>query len=233
MSQDPFTNFINFIECDHSLARNRLEVEFFKKEVTRLLVEEENEQRRLDGLKERVQTLHNEIRAYELEAQVKRARQKDIQKRLLEITNAREYTALHHELEELERSKARMEDKWLESSESHEAAKDTYNKEQQKWEGWQKEQKASIDAKKASLEALESQRVRMEEQCAALHAKVTPEFLEEYTAMKRLVDDPVVPVNNLFCSACNQQITTHDMSLLRKHVLLACKECYRKLYLPL
>lgn len=233
MPHDPFTHFIHFVECDRALAQNHQEQESVKKELSQLLKEEEEESARIRKLKEHTQALRNEIRTYELEVSSKRSRQKDIQKRLLEVSGAREYTALHNELEEIARSKDCLEDKWLESSQAYEAQEQASAKEQEKSAQWLKAHKQALEAKKASLEALENQRIVLEERCATLRSSVAPEFLEEYTTMKRVVENPVVPVVNLFCSGCNQQITAHDMSSLRRHVLVSCKECYRKLYLPL
>ena len=75
-------------------------------------------------------------------------------------------------------------------------------------------------------ELLKQQQVHYEEEAPA-------EYMQEFRRSKESVPNPVVPVIENHCSACYSQITVHDLAMLRRHILVTCSECFRKLYLPL
>lgn len=233
MTGDPFVQFINFVEHERALRQNYLNQQLLKKEIDQLQSIQQQEEDRVAALRQHVQALLNRIQAYESEARKQSDREHEVQKRLLEVVNAREYTALYHELEELARKNELLEKNWVQTSQEHEVAKAEYDEQEKNSEAFLAGHKQLTELKRQELKSNEEHAITLEKERDELERTVNPEFLMEYAAMKESVDDPVVAAEGVFCSVCHHQITHHDLSLLRRHILVSCKECYRKLYLPL
>lgn len=64
-----------------------------------------------------------------------------------------------------------------------------------------------------------------------LFARIPPEWAQKYERMRQSVEDPIVPVINNCCSSCYYGVLHHDLSLLKRHMIVSCRNCYRLLYL--
>jgi uncharacterized protein len=231
MTTNAFTQFISFIEEDRFL---RIAQENYKQaeiQAKALQAQFADEHDRMAALKSYTHNLHKQMLFYELESKSQRTRQDEIRNKLVFVENPKEYTALHKELEELERSNQKCEDQLFNAWQAYEAAQVDYEKKLLKFQDLKREHELSLNNAHAELKRLSQEIETHERQRAYLEKNVNPELLQEYRTMRLSVDNPVVPVENNHCSACYYHIAQQDLARLRHHILVPCKECYRKLYL--
>jgi predicted nucleic acid-binding Zn-ribbon protein len=231
MAQDPFIAFVRFIESDRALRQAQQEYAHAQKEREGLLDRETQELNRLNELKNTTASLFRQMNLYELDAKTNRERKQEIARRLDIVNNVKEYTALQHELEELDRTEVRCEEQLFATWQAYENSQAQYQKEHALFELWLAEHRRLLDQATHTITQLEHKIQELEKERAQLEHEVKPEFLQEYYQLKQSFVDPIVPVIDNYCSACKYQVPLRDLALLRRHVFVSCQECYRKLYL--
>jgi predicted nucleic acid-binding Zn-ribbon protein len=232
MEADPFVHFIRFIECEHGVRIAQQRSEQLTAALGIMAQEKTQEEQHIAAVKEQARAFLRQMHTYEHEMHATRTRQQSLQKRLT-TANPREYTALHDELETLEQQNKQREEALLQAWQDHEIAQAHYEKEQSAHEQWLAEYTQRVASNEREQANLLSEIDRLKHECSTLQQGVESTFLTDYLFMKKSVANPVVPIIDGACSACHYHISPQDLALARRHVLIHCKECFRKLYIPL
>lgn len=228
---DPFSLFINFIIRDAAWREAQKELEAQERRVELLYEEQRDKEAALIVFKENVQALFKRMHTYELEARTLRERMAEARRKLEFVESPREYTALHKELDELAVREKDTEELLFTTWQEHEVQQTQYTEKAQAHELWLKEHKQLLNNAQQLKDSLVEKVTCLERERAELEKCVSPDFLTPYYEMKRSVVDPVVPVINNYCSSCRCMVAQQDLSIMRRHILVQCKECYRLLYL--
>ena len=230
MNENPFDAFINFVQVDQEIEKNRLDL-------NKILQEQEVLQKKLDETKKMLQEarqtahqLHREFDAQELEIKTLNQSLLFKKKRLEQISSPREYQSLHTEIENIQQKIGVIEDQALRLLQLFENAEIAYQDMIKNSENITKNITEQMEHKVRIAAQLKQTIEELILKKSELETKVVPEWLEKYNTMKTRIPNPVVPVINGRCSACFYPVSVSDLQALRKHKLLQCKDCYRFLY---
>lgn len=81
---------------------------------------------------------------------------------------------------------------------------------------------------------IEKLKLEIEDDCRLRDTKIIgipQEWLIKYEKMKKAISNPVVPVQNGFCSSCLYKISNADLDSIRHNKLVECRDCFRILYM--
>jgi len=227
---DPFSLFINFVTRDAAWRDAQKELEAQERHLALLYEEERDKHAALTAFKESVQALFKIMHNYELEAKVMRERMAEARRKLEFVESPREYTALHKELDELAVREKTTEELLFTTWQEHEVRQGQYADHVKGHELWLKDYEQRIQDAQRIQKNLTQKVTSLEQERAEFEKSVPADFLDTYYDMKRSVVDPVVPVINNYCSSCRCLVAQQDLAVMRRHVLVKCKECYRVLY---
>lgn len=227
---DPFLVFVQLVEADQKIYNFFAQQEQYAREIDNLkqLLEDRSAKAAIE--REKANVLRKQLAAYELSLKTLQSREKNVRHKMGFVAAPKEYTALEHELQIIEKEKNSTEDKafavWPEL-EVAEAKSITIDQEFKLYQAQVEAQIAELQAAKAEhageLGALQAARLEL--------LKIAPEaYVTKYESMRASVPNPVVPVVGLECSACATEVTGTMMTQLKKHLLVMCPECYRLLY---
>jgi predicted nucleic acid-binding Zn-ribbon protein len=168
----------------------------------------------------------NEASVQDLEA--KRSKYKG---QLMEVKTNKEYTAVLHEIEGVERDIKAREDVILEEMEKAEGLAAAVKREEadfQAVEAEAKREQAELDAAAARLEASAS-RLRAEREAAA--AAVPEEARETYTRVARQRGSGVAEARDGMCQACHVRMRVQIWVEVKKNEqVFQCESCSRILF---
>lgn len=231
-NESPFQRFIALITFDQeSIALEKLitdlqhHIDTTKKTI--ITLDEE-----LNAAKKHVVHLKHDVEQKEYDIQELQRKEKSKKQQLEVSTNARETQGYYNELQKLQQKQHEVEEVLLTAWQLFETAQADFEKKNKKIE-------ESINALRLDIlekeQAVEQHKKTVQERTAirvSLEPGLPEEWVERYKAMRTLVNNPVVPVENGSCSACFYQVSQPDMAQLRRNFLLQCKDCFRFLYLP-
>ena len=168
----------------------------------------------------------NEAAVQDLEA--KRSKYKG---QLMEVKTNKEYTAVLHEIEGVERDIKAREDLILEEMEKAEALAQEVKREEADFRGVEadaKREKAELDARAAKLEA-EARRVKGERDEVA--AAVPEDPLALYARVAKQRGAAVAEARDGMCQACHVRMRVQIWVEVKKNEqLFQCESCSRVLY---
>ena|SRR5579871_5065080 len=231
-NESPFKLFIQLITFDQALANLQVEEKKVTQEITALQQQEQEVLASVEEAKRDWLQAQKEVAAKELEMETLLAQETE-KKRLLDtVSGHKEYKSLKAELDTLQEKQQKLETTLLNAwshveaaARVHESKKSSSHTQLEALQGKLTEHMA----KRAELAMTREQR---EQERPALVALVPQEWLDKYGAMRARVANPVVPVINGVCTACDYKVSEQDLIMLGRNKLLQCKDCYRFLYLP-
>ncbi len=167
----------------------------------------------------------------ELDAKSMREEEKDRRGKLKVATKGSVCNHLQHELQEIESKELELENNliqaWQTLEEMEKASNQTQNEAtEQTTTGHNTIKKLEENIEKLDQE-LKTIMVERNEKINNLNE----DWHKRYESMAATVSDPIVPIVNEMCSSCYYHATAQDAAQLRKGKILACKSCYRLLYL--
>ncbi|HVO11632.1 MAG TPA: C4-type zinc ribbon domain-containing protein [Vicinamibacteria bacterium] len=179
--------------------------------------------------------------AHDASAKARKARESGVQDleskrskykgQLMEVKTNKEYTAMLHEIETVEREIRALEDQILEEMERMETLGQDVRREEAAFkviEGEARKERLALDSREAGLQAL-VQRAR--EERAASAAAVPEETLARYERIAHLRGSGVAEARDGICSACRVKLRVQVwVEVRRNEVLIECDSCSRILY---
>jgi predicted nucleic acid-binding Zn-ribbon protein len=169
---------------------------------------------------------HNEAAVQDLET--KRSKYKG---QLMEVKTNKEYTAVLHEIEGVERDIKAREDVILEEMEKAEALAQDVKREEADFKAVEldaKKEKADLDARAAALGS-EAQRLRAERD--AMAGSVPEESLALYTRVAKQRGSGVAEARDGMCQACHVRMRVQIWVEVKKNEqLFQCESCSRVLF---
>ncbi len=179
--------------------------------------------------------------SYEASAKARKTRESAVQDlegkrskykgQLMEVKTNKEYTAMLHEIETVEREIRALEDQILEEMEKMETLGQDVRHEEAAFkviEGEARKERLALDARQAGLQNL-VQRAREERAAAA--AVVPEETLARYERIARLRGSGVAEARDGICVACRVKLRVQVWVDVRHNEgLIECDSCSRILY---
>jgi predicted nucleic acid-binding Zn-ribbon protein len=157
--------------------------------------------------------------------------EKHKKEQLEQISNQKEYAALKTEIERIKNRRNALEVELLDAWNKLENAQKEYDTQQELVNKKIDEFTAQLNEKNNQLNNARSEYNQQKQQRAAKEQGIPQEWLDKYELMREQVTDPVVPVLHGSCSTCFYAVTAQDLSQLKRHKLLQCKDCHRFLYI--
>ena len=179
-------------------------------------------------------TTQQERRRLERELSISDTSRQKYETQLLEVTTAREYTALQHEIDSERRKSAKMEEEILSFMEQ-------IDEQVQKIENLEKEfqEKAKdIQSEKETLQkaynSIDDKLKYHYELRKKVLIKVKPDVLSVYNRIWNSRRTPVVvPIKKSACSGCYRTLPPQEINIARKRErLITCEGCGRIIYWP-
>ncbi|MFQ5646051.1 MAG: zinc ribbon domain-containing protein [bacterium] len=185
-----------------------------------------------EEVKAEIEELQKNKRAGELELKTKEENIARYKQQLTSVKNNKEYTALLHEIEILEKELSAIEEKILGFITEGEKLEKLAKEKQAVWKAAKEKVKTEQDDLKKECEIVEKDYQELLKGRGKMELKITPKSLSLYHKLnKSLKGSVVVSGSNSTCNGCYMSITPHQFQLLKtgKQVLV-CQYCQRILY---
>jgi hypothetical protein len=191
----------------------------------------ERDRSRLDAAKAALAASQKARREHESAVADLKARLSKYKGQLMEVKTNKEYTAVLHEIEGVERDIRARDDLTFGEMEKEESLTQEVKQEEADFKAVAADaarEKAALDARAAALEA-EASRQRVEREAAA--ASIPEEALALYGRVAKLRGTAVAEARDGVCEACHVKLRVQVWVEIRKNEqLLQCESCSRVLY---
>lgn len=232
MEKSSFDLFIDLVTFDQSLNKVvkkvsdfRIEIADLTKQLSFLKVDQENTQNRVRQLRKEVDEKEHEMKNLD-------EQEKSTRTRLSAVVNQKEYKAFKDESHSLKKKQHDYESTLLEVWGTFENAQKECDRKQLEFTQKIEELQKLLQEKQLQVVECEGQLNSASDERAKKEQQVPKEWLEKYDRMKHSVQNPVVPVVSLSCSACFYCLSQEDLILIKQSKMTQCKGCYRLLYGP-
>ncbi len=181
--------------------------------------------------KERLQNLETERRRKEGELNDEGEKIKRSKGRLFEVKTNKEYQALLHEIESMEKSMSQLEDETLSILEEIDELKGTVSKREGDLVTAEKETRAEIGELEQKLTDLVDEIAAMEGSRDDIIKKLDPELIRAYETLKIRRGTALVAVRRGVCQGCFVNIPPQMFNeVQRNDMLIRCPNCNRFLF---
>jgi uncharacterized protein len=189
------------------------------------------ESERLRAARERLDAAQKRRRSNEGALQDLEGRRSKYRGQLMEVKTNREYQAMLHEIESVEREIRAIEDQILEDMEAGERLGAEVKREQVLLAEAEKSHKQAVGALDAQAHALEQERQRWVDERSGLAAALPTEFNELYQRVARLRGAAVAEARDGTCQQCRMVLRPQMyVELKRNDQVVQCPSCSRVLY---
>jgi predicted nucleic acid-binding Zn-ribbon protein len=186
---------------------------------------------RLEAAREALETSQRSRRQHEEEVQGLEAKRSKYKGQLMEVKTNKEYTAMLHEIETVEREIRSREDRILEEMERAETLLQDVAREEEAF-------RSVEETARGELADLDARRARLEEQLKRVAAerdevatKVPQEMLELYQRVARLRGSGMAEARDGLCQTCHVKLRPQMWVDVRHNDgLVQCTACHRILY---
>jgi len=189
------------------------------------------ERRHLDAARAALEASQKARRQNEASVQDLETKRSKYKGQLMEVKTNKEYTAVLHEIEGVERDIKAREDVILEEMEKAEALAQEVKREEADFKGHEADartEKAALDARAAKLEA-EAQRLKGERDEVA--ASIPEDALSLYTRVAKQRGAAVAEARDGMCQACHVRMRVQIWVEVKKNdQLFQCESCSRVYY---
>jgi predicted nucleic acid-binding Zn-ribbon protein len=150
---------------------------------------------------------------------------------LMEVKTNKEYTAMLHEIEAVEREIRGREDQILAEMEKAETQAAEVKKEEALFKGQQERCKTDAAALDARIRALETEAARIAAERDAIAAALPPDTLELFQRVARLRGSGVAEARDQMCQVCHVKLRLQMfVEIKRNDQIFQCPACNRILY---
>jgi predicted nucleic acid-binding Zn-ribbon protein len=189
------------------------------------------ERSRLDAARSALDASAKARKAHEAAVQDLETKRSKYKGQLMDVKTNKEYTAMLHEIEGVERDIKAREDQILEEMEKAEGLGQDVRREEIEFktvEGEAKKDKAELDAREAALRE-KAERARAEREAAA--AGVPDDARARYERIARLRGTGMAEAKDGVCQTCHVKLRVQVWVEVRKNeALIECDSCSRILY---
>jgi len=232
MTENPFSSFIKLVELDRKINRvaDKKQAILIEIEQIERACKEKEEligERREQLRKKRIQRSQ-----YELNFRALQDREKLLRDQRDASSSRKEYEAIEREIHENVRQQREAETVVFDAWKKFDIEEKEFKQAEQELVAFEKNAREELKLKKAQIQDLDQEISVEGKDREKFYAASPAEYLEKYESMRRVVNDPIVPVSEHSCSICSFYIMPADFAALKKNLLVPCKECYRLLYLP-
>jgi predicted nucleic acid-binding Zn-ribbon protein len=230
MTDNPFLVFVDFVESDRLYAAAVQKNARYMQEMMAIQNNIAAKEEQINQLRTRVHAIKKEVDAQDLEVRALRSQEHEKQIKLALVTVPREYLSLQQELkllgQKIDTYENNLMQKWQDFEDLNQQLaqhKEQFEQERQKLSVVLREKEQILAVLDREIEQLAQERELKEQQ-------LLPEWRETYHVMKERVPNPAVPVVAGACSACFYPLSPNDLTAIRRHKIVQCKDCYRLLY---
>jgi len=176
--------------------------------------------------------LARQMRSFEGELDVGRAKLAKLKDQLMSVKTNKEYTAMLHEIQAAEAQIRAIEDKILDNMEESESLEQELLGAEKELEAKCAELQGNIQKLESLAPELEAEVIRLMADKGDVEATVEPSLLQQY---RRIAGSrkgvALAEAKDELCSACHVRIRPQVYAdLLRSDVILTCDSCSRILY---
>jgi len=228
----PFVRFLELVQYDQQSVSLHESKRKLEKERAGIAQQVELVEKELEVARRHHQATRREVETKEAEMQELTYTEKQIQVKLDNLHNSKEYAPLKKELEHVREKQHAFEPGLIKAWQLAETAEKEFLAYQAIYEEKIRNLDEQAAQKTQSIKELADQLAAFEQGHTQKAQGLPTEWLEKYAMMKTRVPNPVVPVTHGTCSGCNFHLAPHDIAALRKRALVQCRECYRFLYMP-
>lgn len=232
MNDQLLRNFIALVSFDSAVQGLEREAKNTESKVKSLLEQKQTLIKNLDDEKSLVLKLRKEVDALEFQMKEFDEQEAEAKKKLENISNPKQYSALKSELDHVHGEQRALEIQIINAWDLLDTAQKKFNVNQDLNNAKILEIDESVKLLEQQLVALTRDIAEKREARKDLEVQVPEDLMRNYQQMRGRVSNPVVPVQFDSCSACFYSIPVQDLALLRQGLLLPCKSCYRILYSP-
>jgi predicted nucleic acid-binding Zn-ribbon protein len=185
----------------------------------------------LDAAKAALDGLGKDRKRLELEVQDFEAKRSKYKGQLGEVKTNKEYTALLHEIENVEREIRSREDSILEAMEKVEGGQARVKTEESSFKGVEAERREEIKAIEARIKECEAQRAEV---AATREKKVTvlkPDLLSEYSRILARRGTALAEAKDGACTMCHVKLRAQVfVDVKRNDAIITCSSCSRIMF---
>jgi uncharacterized protein len=232
MDEISFERFIALAELDQLVSQLTREQNTLVQEIESITQQIDNLHAELEEAYQRVYNIRKKIDSIELEVNAITEKKKRKQMQLESASNTKEYYSLEQELAILNKQTLTMEEPLFQAWHDFEQAQQIYEQKKTGIPPLVEQHQIMLTSMKNKVAHIQERREQYSKQRQNYEAAVSPELLQEYTSMKEMVANPVVPVIRDSCGACFYTITSSDLLEIKRDKLVKCKDCFRLLYMP-
>ncbi len=234
MNSSEFSKLIELVKLDKELYQSFTEKTDLTSRLEDIEIEIENIQKDIESIHKELTDLNKLV--YSLEKDLKALDDQEIKKnkQINQASTTREYYSLTHELEDLTKQKDDIENKLFNLLNQIQKLEITYQDAILQAKLKKENLTKDIYSFQLRLSDLDKQIVLINNNKEKLESQlisIVPEFLEQYKLMKQVVINPIVKLKDSHCSACFNQLTLHEISMIKDKNLVKCQNCYRFVYL--
>jgi hypothetical protein len=189
------------------------------------------ERARLDAARTALDVSQKARKQHEAQVQDLETKRSKYKGQLMEVKTNKEYTAVLHEIEGVEREIKGREDLILEEMEKAEALQAEVKREEIDFKAVETEAKKSAAELDAAAARLESQAVTLRAERDSVAASVPEEARARYTRIAKARGTGVAEVRDAMCQACHVRMRVQIWVEARKNEqIFQCESCSRILY---
>jgi predicted nucleic acid-binding Zn-ribbon protein len=186
---------------------------------------------RLDGCRSALDESQKARRQHEGDLQALEAKRSKYKGQLMEVKTNKEYTAMLHEIEGVEREIRELEDKILAEMERAESLQAEVKREEAVFKEAQSRHAAEARSLEARARALEEQARRLTAERDAIASQVPEDSLELFRRVARLRGTAVAEARDEMCQLCHMKLRPQMyVDVKRNDAVTQCPSCSRILY---
>jgi predicted nucleic acid-binding Zn-ribbon protein len=186
---------------------------------------------RLDAARAALEGSQKSRKQHEAAVQDLEAKRSKYKGQLMEVKTNKEYTAMLHEIEGVERDIKAREDLILEEMEKAEALGQDVRHEEADFKGFEADAKKELAALDARAAALGAEVERLKAERDGIAATVPGDVLDLYARVARQRGSAVAEARDGMCQACHVRVRVQVWVEARKNeTLLQCESCGRVLF---
>jgi uncharacterized protein len=189
------------------------------------------ERERLDAAKAALEGCQKSRRGHEGAVQDFETKRSKYKGQLMEVKTNKEYTAMLHEIETVEREIRSREDQILGEMEQAEALAADVKREEALFKAEDERGKTEIKALEEQRKGLEARLAGLTQERDAAAVKVSPARLELFKRVAKARGDAVAEARDEMCVACHVRLRPQMfMEIKRNAEIMQCPSCGRVLY---
>lgn len=185
----------------------------------------------LDAAKAALDGLGKDRKRLELEVQDFEAKRAKYKNQLSDVKTNKEYTALLHEIETVEREIRGREDQILDAMEKVEGGQAQVKAEEAAFKSVEASRREEIREIEATIKAREAERVRVVATREARVASLRAEVLADYARILKLRGTALSEAKDGACTTCHVKLRAQvNVDVKRNDSIISCSSCSRILY---